>query len=54
MNRSARMPGRGSTPTNDSAKLIRDWIDHETFVWLIDADIVNEAASVAHASPRVR
>lgn len=34
------------TPTNDSAKLIREWIDHDTFVWLVNADIVNEYKAV--------
>ena len=33
-------------PKNDSAKLIRNWIDHDTFVWLVNADIVNEYKSV--------
>ena len=31
------------TPTNESAKLIRDWIDNESFVWLVTADIINES-----------
>ena len=34
------------TPKNDSAKLIREWIDHDTFVWLITTDIVNEYKAV--------
>ena len=31
---------------NDSAKLIRDWIDHDTFVWLVNADILDEYKAV--------
>ena len=32
----------GDAPTNESAKLIRDWIENESFVWLVTADIINE------------
>jgi hypothetical protein len=31
----------GVTPTNDSARLIRDWIKNDSFVWLVSADILD-------------
>jgi predicted nucleic acid-binding protein len=36
----------GVTPTNDSAKLIRDWIENDSFVWLVSADILDEYKAV--------
>ncbi len=36
----------GATPVHDSAKLIRDWIENDTFVWLINADILDEYKAV--------
>lgn len=30
------------TPVNDSAKFIRDWIENDTFMWLVSADILDE------------
>ena len=36
----------GVTLVNDSAKLIRDWVENDTFVWLISTDILNEYKAV--------
>lgn len=36
----------GATPVHDSAKLIRDWLENDTFVWLINADILGEYKAV--------
>ena len=36
----------GVTLTNDSARLIRDWMENDTFVWLVSADIVDEYKAV--------
>jgi predicted nucleic acid-binding protein len=36
----------GVTPTNDSAKLIHDWIENDSFVWLVSADILDEYKAV--------
>jgi len=36
----------GVTPTNDSAKLIRNWIENDSFVWLVSGDIVDEYEAV--------
>ena len=36
----------GATPVHDSAKLIRDWLENDTFVWLINADILDEYKAV--------
>ena len=36
----------GVTPTNESAKLIREWIENDTFVWLVSADILDEYKAV--------
>ena len=30
------------TPKNPSAKLFRDWIERDTFVWLITDEIISE------------
>lgn len=30
------------TPNNPSAKLFRDWIERDTFVWLITDEIISE------------
>jgi len=34
------------TPTNDSAKLLRDWIENDRFLWLVSADILDEYKAV--------
>lgn len=36
----------GRALVHDSAKLIRDWITNDTFVWLINADILDEYKAV--------
>ena len=36
----------GVVPTNASARLLRDWIDHDTFVWLMTPDILDEYTAV--------
>jgi predicted nucleic acid-binding protein len=36
----------GATPVHDSAKLIRDWLENDTFLWLINADILDEYKAV--------
>ena len=36
----------GVAPTNDSARLIHDWIENESFVWLVSADILDEYKAV--------
>lgn len=33
-------------PANKSAGLIRDWVDHRAFVWLVSKDIVDEYRDV--------
>lgn len=38
---------------NDSAIFLRDWVEHETFTWLMTADILEEYAAVL-AELRVR
>jgi len=43
-------------PANDSAILLRDWIEHDTFTWLMTADILEEYAAVLaelHVRPAV-
>jgi len=40
-------------PANDSAILLRDWIEDDTFTWLMTADILEEYAAVL-AELRVR
>ena len=38
---------RGSiTPTNDSGRLLRSWIERQTFTWLVSHDIVEEYRQV--------
>lgn len=34
------------TPVHDSAKLIRDWLDNDTFVWLVSAEVLDEYTAV--------
>jgi len=36
----------GVTPMNDSARLIRGWIENDSFVWLVSADILDEYKAV--------
>lgn len=43
----------GVTPVQDSAKLIRDWLENDTFVWLVSTDILDEYTAVL-ARLRVR
>ena len=40
-------------PANDSAILLRDWVENDTFTWLMTADILEEYAAVL-AELRVR
>ena len=40
-------------PANDSAILLRDWVDDDTFTWLMTADILQEYVAVL-AELRVR
>ena len=40
-------------PTNDSAILLREWVEGDTFTWLMTADILEEYAAVL-AELRVR
>ena len=44
---------RDVEPANASAMLLRDWVEHDTFVWLMTADILEEYAMVL-AELRVR
>lgn len=34
------------SPKTESAKLIRDWLEHDTFAWLVTPDILDEYAVV--------
>jgi predicted nucleic acid-binding protein len=43
----------GVDPANDSAMLLRDWIEDDTFVWLMTEDILEEYTAVL-AELRVR
>ncbi len=36
----------GVTPMNDSARLIRGWIENDSFVWLVSADVLDEYKAV--------
>ena len=40
-------------PANASAVLLRDWVDNDTFTWIMTADILDEYAAVL-AELRVR
>lgn len=37
-------------PKNPSAKLLRDWIERDTFVWLVTDEIILEYKQIRHAS----
>ena len=43
-------------PANDSASVLRDWVEDDTFTWLMTADILEEYAAVLaelHVRPAV-
>ena len=41
-------------PANDSAIFLRDWIEHDTFTWLMTADILEEYAGASSSGKALR
>ncbi|MGH9523987.1 MAG: hypothetical protein ACRD3E_15805 [Terriglobales bacterium] len=37
---------RDVAPANASAMLLRDWVDNDTFTWIMTAEILEEYAAV--------